>query len=218
MTGKIRPVFETGTGTREILRLSWRRPFYERRKVTKLSKTCIGIVHGHVIDPINPDPDDIHIEDIAWSLSQQRRFTGHLKKPYSVAEHSVRVSLVVPEEDAKAALMHDSSEAYLLDVPSPLKNALFGDRYRQVEDKLMEVISEKFGFEWPLPESVVYADNALLRTENRDLMDPIEDPKLQHELWDRWFFAEALPETIEPMNDKQALEAFMIRYHVLFEK
>lgn len=180
-----------------------------------MTDSRIAVIYAGVIDPINPDPEKIKIETIAHSLSNQCRYTGHIVPFYSVAQHSVLASRIVPRQYAYAALMHDASEAYLLDVPSPLKNALFGKQYREVEDRLMEVISAKFEFEWPMPKEVVYADNALLRTEVRDLMPQDLSPEDFEDLWGQWFFAEPLEEKIEPWSPEVARTAFMVRYHEL---
>jgi len=170
----------------------------------------IQVAHGRVIDPLNPDPDKIKIVDIAHSLAHQCRYAGHVKEFYSVAQHSIIASMIVSVENAFSALMHDASEAYLVDVPSPLKNALFGDRYREVENLLMTTIAKKYGFAWPMPKEVEYADNALLRTEVRDLMWPVSD--CSFDLWSPWFFADPLPDTIAPWAPVFTEKAFIKRF------
>lgn len=101
---------------------------------------------GGTIRPLDPDPADIHIEDIAHSLACQNRFTGHLKFPVSVAEHSLRVSWLVPEGLKLEALLHDASEAYLADIARPLKKAPdFGETYMRYEAKLEAAIAVRFG-------------------------------------------------------------------------
>jgi len=124
------------------------------------TENCIRTFTGKYFDPFNPDPEMICIEDIAHALSHQCRFGGHLPEFYSVAEHCYHVSNAVPAEHRLAGLLHDASEAYLLDIPRPLKSRL--TNYKEVEDKLMRVIAQKFGFEYPLHESVKKADETLL--------------------------------------------------------
>ncbi|MGV8136511.1 MAG: hypothetical protein AB2L20_14980 [Mangrovibacterium sp.] len=120
---------------------------------------------GKLIDPLNPDPDQICIEDIAHALSNICRFGGHSRMFYSVAQHSVRCSQHFNETDpeALAALLHDASEAYLMDIPSPIKHRL--PEYLAVEDRLMTVIAEKFRFQYPLVSTVKAVDKAELRLE-----------------------------------------------------
>lgn len=126
---------------------------------------------GRIIDPLDPDPDLISIRDIAHALSNQCRFTGHVREFYSVATHSVLATLLVPQQYQLDALMHDASEAYLSDIARPVKHGLgFGEAYREVESRLQECIADKFDLNWPIPDSVHEADDTLLRSEQRDLM------------------------------------------------
>ncbi|CAR20947.1 conserved hypothetical protein; CPS-53 (KpLE1) prophage [Escherichia coli IAI39] len=116
-------------------------------------------------DRINKD--DIVINDIAVSLSNICRFAGHLSHFYSVAQHAVLCSKLVPEEFAFEALMHDATEAYCQDIPAPLKRLL--PDYKQMEEKIDAVIREKYGLPPVMSTPVKYADLIMLATERRDL-------------------------------------------------
>lgn len=128
----------------------------------------IFTVTGRRVWPLDPDPSMFHIEDIAHSLSQQCRFTGHTSAFYSVAQHSVLVSEILAPEHALWGLLHDASEAYLSDIARPAKVQM--PEYRQIEDRLERAIAEAFGLPWPMPVEVKGADTILLMTEKRDLM------------------------------------------------
>lgn len=105
---------------------------------------------GTLFDFADPQPEMIHIEDIARSLSMQCRFGGHVKRFYSVAEHALLVSRLAAEvagpEEAFAALHHDSTEAYLLDVPRPAKPR-FGTKYSALTRVIDEAIGARFGID-----------------------------------------------------------------------
>lgn len=116
---------------------------------------------GKKFYPLHPDPDQICIEDIASGLSKICRYAGQIPKFYSVAEHSVEVARLLPQSHKLAGLLHDASEAYLVDIPSPLKVSLFD--YQEVEDNLNAVIAQKFGVEFDL--QVKSMDRAMLHME-----------------------------------------------------
>ena len=98
---------------------------------------------GRTFYPLSPRAEDIDIEDIAHALAMKCRFSGHTQVFYSVAEHSVLVSKLVPEKYALAGLLHDAAEAYLADVAGPIKSAF--QKFQEAEMRLMDVIEDKFG-------------------------------------------------------------------------
>lgn len=118
---------------------------------------------GTAFNVIDPRVEDVHIDDIASSLSKQCRYAGHTKRFYSVAEHCVHVARLAPPDRKMEALLHDGSEAYLLDIPRPIKKAM--PEYRVIEDRLMTVIATKFGFSWPMSAEITALDNRILHDE-----------------------------------------------------
>lgn len=124
---------------------------------------CIRTVSGIYVNVFDPKPEMFVIEDIAHALSFTCRFGGHLPHYYSVAQHSITCSKVVSEENAMAALLHDAAEAYLTDMPSPIKKRL--PDFVEIENNLMRVIALRFGFEYPLHDEVKEADKELLEME-----------------------------------------------------
>lgn len=123
----------------------------------------IATYSGLNLHLMDPTPDEICIEDIAHHLSLQCRFSGACPRFYSVAEHSVLVSLMVPPEDALWGLLHDASEAYLCDIPRPFKSALGG--YYEHEERLLKAVAGKFGLSWPMPKSIKDVDAHMAATE-----------------------------------------------------
>ena len=120
--------------------------------------------------PCDPQPEDVRIEDIAHALSQLCRFAGHTRSFYSVAQHSVLVSLLCDPPDALWGLLHDASEAYLCDLARPVKHTPHLDGYRLLEAHVQAVVARRFGLPAEMPASVKAADGVLLRVEQRDLM------------------------------------------------
>lgn len=109
--------------------------------------------------------DGLSIETIAHALSHICRFTGHVRRFYSVAEHCVRASYIDPTLET---LMHDAGEALVGDVATPLKLQL--DGYEPIETRAETLLSERFGYAFPYSPATKAADRVMLATEKRDLL------------------------------------------------
>lgn len=136
---------------------------------------------GRHIDLLNPNPFDIHVDDIAWSLARTMRFNGHTARPYSVAEHCLLGVGQCAAANRLEFLLHDAAEAYLGDVVGPLKNTAMFAGYRELEARWQRVIALRFGLRLSMPREVVTVDKRMLATEMRDLMGrmPLSTDKYQ---------------------------------------
>ena len=139
---------------------------------------------GQRVAPLDPDPAMFELQDIAHSLANQCRFTGHTNSFYSVAQHSVLVSQNCDPADALSGLMHDASEAYLVDLARPVKHDPRMAFFREAEDRLQRSINSAFGLPLEIPESVHVADRRLLLTERRDLLKPLIWTEAEKVIWD----------------------------------
>jgi hypothetical protein len=124
---------------------------------------------------LNPSPEEICIEDIAQALSMNCRYSGHVKHFYSVAEHSAIIANLIYKEtgcikEAFSALLHDASEAYLTDVPRPIKPHL--NNYAEIEALSESAIQEKFGI-GPMSERTKYIDTHICGAEAKLLFNTI---------------------------------------------
>lgn len=162
---------------------------------------------GRLLDYLDPQPDQICIEDIATALSRESRFNGHMEAYYSVAQHSVLVSEIVPPAMALEGLLHDATEAFMKDLPSPLKQLL--PDYQRIEDRLDGVIRTKFRIPVSLSPQVKHADRILLATERRDLRAP------DGTIWECLDGIEPLEESIRPWSPPVARLMFMDRFRAL---
>ena len=158
--------------------------------------------------PSDPRAGDIDIRAIARGLSHQCRFGGHVKFHYSVAQHSVLCSAMAPPELRLAALLHDASEAYLCDLPTPVKLML--PDYQRLEARVERVICERFGLRWPVPMEVRLIDRRMLVTEARQL-----SMRQAGEWWNGLRYPEPYDLTIEPLSPRQAEADFLERFEVL---
>ena len=159
--------------------------------------------------PTNPNLEMINLEDIAHALSMTCRFNGHTHQFYSNAQHSVGVSYLSDEKDQLHGLLHDASEAYLVDLPSPLKRTPEFNFYKKLENNLQSLIYKKFGLSEEEPASVKKADLLMLATEARDLISPRPD----------WILPTIpLPFKIVPLPPGEAKSLFLERFNQLKNK
>ncbi len=155
-----------------------------------------------------PEEYDFDIFTIAHALSKLCRFTGHTRRFYSVAQHSVLVSRILPPEHQKAGLLHDAAEAFIGDMSKPLKD-LFPE-FKRIEEAIEEALFAQFGIPFPMQPEIKHADLVLLATEQRDLLPPIESQ------WALLAGIEPMDDVIEPWTPEEAYKAFIRRFVNLF--
>jgi hypothetical protein len=136
-----------------------------------LDRNIQWTISGRRIDLRRPRPEDICIEDIAHALARQCRFAGHVLEHYSVAQHSMIVSVLCDPVDALWGLLHDAAEAYISDLPYPVKSFRgIAAPYQALETRVQHAICRKFGLPAGMPASVHAADKQLAYAEMYDLM------------------------------------------------
>jgi len=163
---------------------------------------------------LEPERSAIDIETIAHALAHICRFTGHTVTFYSVAQHSVLVSRLVPPEHALAGLLHDAAEAYLGDVAAPLKMLL--PDYKAIEAKVEAAVLGHFGLPAKLPPEVKDADRLALAIEQEALMPAHSDmwDCERHPDYDNYFQVEF---KIRPEPPAVARDLFMARFRQLLQ-
>lgn len=168
---------------------------------------AVTMSNGSLFDLIEPRRSDFTVEIIADALSKLCRFTGQSKAFYSVAQHSVIVSHIVPPEHALAGLLHDAAEAFIGDIATPLKQLL--PDYREIEERVEAEIFRKFGIPFPLHPEVKRADLIALATEKRDLLSPNVGP------WECLEGVSPLHKRIYPEEPDLASTKFILRFNQL---
>lgn len=159
--------------------------------------------------PIEPRMQDVDIVDIGHALSNLCRYAGHPPHHYSVAQHSIHVAedianLGHPRDAQLAGLLHDAPEAYVVDVPAPVKKYL--PDYRKIEDRLWQVIQAKFGIPDGIYDDIIkVSDQRVFAAEARDMMGDPEDWKSRKGLVPVEF-------KIIPWSNVVAKERFMVKF------
>lgn len=123
----------------------------------------VNTLAGYPFPFDDPDSARYTILTVAHALANQCRFNGHTRAYYSVAEHSVEVSYRVPPDLALIGLMHDAHEAFVGDIPTPIKRQLSG--WDEFEDRIARSVRRRFGLPLELPEEVVAVDHRMFAVE-----------------------------------------------------
>lgn len=130
---------------------------------------------GRAFYPLDPQPNEVWLSDIAHHLSLICRYNGAVVPHYSVAQHSVGVSYLIgggPRQQMWG-LMHDAAEAYIGDLTRPMKQVLDSvapGAFAGIEARVMEAIKRQFDL-GPCPHNAIkVADNIMAATEKRDVL------------------------------------------------
>lgn len=171
--------------------------------VRRIIGPTILLASGSYLDFEEPDTSRFTIDDVAHGLSMICRFAGQCRRHYSVAQHSVHVSYIVPPEHAYQGLMHDAAEAFVGDVAKPLKIML--PEYSAIEKRVEAAVFRRFGVRSPLPPTIKEADIQMLVTEQRQLMRNRDD-------WEYCRGREPLDFEIPTWTPEEAKAKFMERF------
>lgn len=175
--------------------------------VRQIVGPTILLASGEYFDFEDPAGSMFNIGDIARGLSHICRFAGQSPRFYSVAEHSVHVSRVVPAEHALAGLLHDAAEAFVGDMAKPLK--VMCPDYQAIEKRVEAAVLDRFGISLPLDRSIKEADIRMLATEQAQLMRNRDD----------WHYTRGRPVveglSIECLAPDDAFNLFVDRFEEL---
>lgn len=171
----------------------------------------IRLLSGAMFDYADPAACDVQIGDIAGALSKVCRFAGHIRFFYSVAQHAVNVSRIVPASHAFTALMHDTAEAFTNDLPTPLKHAF--PAFHTLEARIEAAMAAQFGFAWPMPEEVRRADLTMLAVEKAFLKRDDSRWAVLDEITVAEMFAAAVVAELRPLTPAEAERLFLERFN-----
>jgi uncharacterized protein len=161
--------------------------------------------------PLDPEGSVYAIDDIANGLAMTCRFGGQCDRFYSVAEHSLIVSALLPRRLALWGLLHDASEAYLCDLPRPIKYLPALSGYRDLEKRVEAAIFRTFGLQGEKPSEIKTADRLALRLEARDL-------GLLDTDWDVYDWPDVPTLKVRALSPSDAKREFLTVFHALLEE
>jgi hypothetical protein len=170
--------------------------------------TFIETYTGRAFWPLDPKVEGLSVIDIAHALSNQCRYSGHVRFFYSVAQHCCLLAAWASEHNADALtclqiLMHDAPEAYLVDIPRPVKQYM--PQYRVWDHQINEVIRQWMGWKDPIPAIIDELDSRIIVDERAALMDTARRNDWGHKL-------EPIGIDIQPWTPEQAEKNFLIQY------
>ena len=167
---------------------------------------------GALTDPFRPE-SIMSIEELAGTLANICRWGGRCRPFYSVAQHSALLAQYLLDDGhgpdvAFEALMHDIGEAYLMDIPAPIKSSPEHAAVRAIEERLDAYLLPLYGASWPITGIVDKADKRISHTEALSLG-----------LAGNWLenYPAPLDIAIHPLEPTGAKEFFMSTHSMLIE-
>ncbi|MXR52001.1 phosphohydrolase [Halovenus sp. WSH3] len=142
----------------------------------------IGTYTGGEFHPLDPDPERIELPDIANGLANTCRYAGQCQFYYSVGTHSIYVSEELSEHGPTIqlyGLFHDAAEAYISDVPRPVKREI--ETFERIEQRILAAVWDRLGVDPPTEsewEVVMDADDRLFHYEADTLLAEFEPPSV----------------------------------------
>lgn len=160
---------------------------------------------GNWVNVFDPQEDQITIEDIAHGLSNLCRYGGHTRVFYSVAQHSIHCAEVLRNSNTSLqqqfdALMHDASEAYLMDFPRPIKLKM--PEYKVIEHGLMKVIAQKFGVQYPFKGADSFGFSPVVKDADEHMLS-LE--------WESLMLG--IHNKVKPVSSEKAKDRFLNRFY-----
>jgi 5'-deoxynucleotidase YfbR-like HD superfamily hydrolase len=179
-------------------------------------------VSGKKINVTDPDPSTIEITDIAWALSRMPRFSGHSIPyiPYSVAQHCIQVAKELGPHGPKIqlyGLLHDAAEAYINDLPSPVKHIPeIHAVISKLEDKLMLTIYEAIKIDPPSEE-----EEKIVKLADKN-QQAVEAYNFMYSRGHDWNLPKVcfkkLQEFEDPLTSIKAYDLYLEYFEILLEK
>jgi len=171
--------------------------------------TFIETYTGRAFWPLHPTEDALSVIDIAHALSNQCRYSGHVQFFYSVAQHCCLLAAWLSNHGGSALdclqiLMHDAPEAYLVDIPRPVKQYM--PQYRVWDHAINDVIREWMGWkDLPMLPIQDELDSRVIVDERAQLMDKARTNDWGHKL-------QPLGIEITPWTPAEAEKQFLMMY------
>ena len=192
---------------------------------TRTDADWINVYSGTRFHPFDPRQEEIHLVDIAHALGRACRYAGHTPLHYSVAEHAVLVAEAVrllggTIEEQRWALMHDATEAYLVDLPNPIKRHPGFSYYVELEDMLMEEIAKRYNLhQTTMPDIVKRCDKEVFFVEvgSKGVVNKIHDDfKWALPVVGKNLDASLALLKVQNLDPEKATASFLQAFHRLF--
>lgn len=169
--------------------------------------TFIETYTGRAFWPLNPSVLHLSVIDIAHALSNQGRYSGHTRFFYSVAHHCCLLAIHVEKRggtplECLETLMHDSPEAYLVDIPRPVKQYM--PQYREWDHAIDAQIRIWMNWTDPRPSFLDDLDSRIIVDERAALMSNSGND------WGKRL--DAIGVDIQPWTPQEAEKAFLALY------